>query len=127
MILYGTNPIAWSNDDNWTIGDQFTLEDCLSDCRRIGFDGIEKGHKMPDDGAALKAALGAYGLRFAAGWFSTNLLVNEGCGRRPHQCLRMFQHGAWKRQGRRERQAGHVGRRMGAFLAGLRGALEVCS
>ncbi len=31
----------------------------------------------PDYGAALKAALGAYGLRFAAGWFSTNLLVND--------------------------------------------------
>lgn len=77
MILYGTNPIAWSNDDDWSIGDQFTLDDCLSDCRRIGFDGIEKGHKMPDDGATLKAALGAYGLRFAAGWFSTNLLVND--------------------------------------------------
>lgn len=77
MILYGTNPIAWSNDDDWSIGDQFTLDDCLSDCRRIGFDGIEKGHKMPDEGRALKAALGAYGLRFAAGWFSTNLLVND--------------------------------------------------
>lgn len=77
MILYGTNPIAWSNDDDWTIGDQFTLDDCLSDCRRIGFDGIEKGHKMPDEGRALKATLGAYGLRFAAGWFSTNLLVND--------------------------------------------------
>lgn len=77
MILYGTNPIAWSNDDDWSIGDQFGLEDCLSDCRKIGFDGIEKGHKMPDEGRALKAALAAYGLRFAAGWFSTNLLVND--------------------------------------------------
>jgi hypothetical protein len=32
MILYGTNPIAWSNDDDWTLGDHLTLEDC----RRIG-------------------------------------------------------------------------------------------
>ncbi len=77
MILYGTNPIAWSNDDDWSIGDHLSLDDCLSDCRRIGFDGIEKGHKMPDEGAALKAVLGGYGLRFAAGWFSTNLLVND--------------------------------------------------
>lgn len=77
MILYGTNPIAWSNDDDWSIGDRFTLDDCLSDCRRIGFDGIEKGHKMPDDGAALRTVLGDYGLRFAAGWFSTNILVND--------------------------------------------------
>jgi inosose dehydratase len=77
MILYGTNPIAWSNDDDWSIGDHLSLDECLSDCRTIGFDGIEKGHKMPDDGRALKEALAAYGLRFAAGWHSTNLLVND--------------------------------------------------
>ena len=77
MILYGTNPIAWSNDDDWSIGDHLSLDDCLSDCREIGFDGIEKGHKMPDEGRALKAALAAYGLRFAAGWFSTNLLTSD--------------------------------------------------
>lgn len=77
MILYGTNPIAWSNDDDWSIGDHLSLEDCLNDCRTIGFDGIEKGHKMPSDGAILKTTLGDYDLRFAAGWFSTNLLVND--------------------------------------------------
>ena len=77
MILYGTNPIAWSNDDDWSIGDHLSLEDCLGDCRKIGFDGIEKGHKMPDEGSALKAKLAEYGLRFAAGWHSTNILVND--------------------------------------------------
>lgn len=77
MILYGTNPIAWSNDDDWTLGDHLSLEDCLEDCRRIGFDGIEKGHKMPDDGGALKAKLAGYGLRFVAGWHSTHILVND--------------------------------------------------
>jgi inosose dehydratase len=77
MILYGTNPIAWSNDDDWTLGDHLSLEDCLKDCQRIGFDGIEKGHKMPDEGVALKAKLAEYGLRFAAGWHATNILVND--------------------------------------------------
>jgi inosose dehydratase len=77
MILYGTNPIAWSNDDDWSLGDHLSLEDCLGDCQRIGFDGIEKGHKMPDEGRALKAKLAEYGLRFAAGWHSTNILVND--------------------------------------------------
>ena len=77
MILYGTNPIAWSNDDDWSIGDHLSLEDCLDDCRTIGFDGIEKGHKMPDRGDALRAKLGDYGLVFAAGWFSTNILAND--------------------------------------------------
>jgi inosose dehydratase len=77
MILYGTNPIAWSNDDDWSLGDHLSLQDCLVDCQRIGFDGIEKGHKMPDEGGALKAKLAEYGLRFAAGWHSTNILVND--------------------------------------------------
>jgi inosose dehydratase len=77
MIRYGTNPIAWSNDDDWSLGDHLTLENCLSDCRKIGFDGIEKGHKMPDEGAALKAKLAEYGLRFVGAWHSTNLLVND--------------------------------------------------
>ncbi|MDB6182269.1 myo-inosose-2 dehydratase [Paracoccus fistulariae] len=75
MILYGTNPIAWSNDDDHSIGAHLSLDDCLSDCREIGFDGIEKGHKMPSDGAALKATLGGYGLRFIGGWHSTNILA----------------------------------------------------
>lgn len=75
MILYGTNPIAWSNDDDQSIGDHLSLDDCLSDCREIGFDGIEKGHKMPSEGAALKARLGEYGLRFIGGWHSTNILA----------------------------------------------------
>lgn len=77
MILFGTNPIAWSNDDDWSMGDHLSLDDCLGDCRTLGFDGIEKGHKMPDDGGALRTKLGDYGLRYAAGWFSTNLLVND--------------------------------------------------
>lgn len=77
MILFGTNPIAWTNDDDFSIGAHLTLDDCLSDCRQIGFDGIEKGHLMPDDGAALKARLGEYGLRFVGAWHSTNLLVND--------------------------------------------------
>jgi len=77
MIRYGTNPIAWSNDDDFSIGAHLTLEDCLSDCRTIGFDGIEKGHLMPSEPEALKAKLAEYGLVFVSGWHSTNLLVND--------------------------------------------------
>ena len=47
MILYGTNPIAWSNDDDQTLGAHITLEQCLNEAAKIGFDGIEKGHKFP--------------------------------------------------------------------------------
>lgn len=77
MIRYGTNPIAWSNDDDRTIGAHLTLEDCLSDCETIGFDGIEKGHKMPNDGVDLKKVLAAHKLVFVSGWHSLNLLDHD--------------------------------------------------
>ncbi|MCX8508871.1 MAG: myo-inosose-2 dehydratase [Rhodobacteraceae bacterium] len=77
MILFGTNPIAWSNDDDRSIGAHISLAECLDDCVKIGFDGIEKGHKLPTTVAGLQAALDPRGLRFVSGWHSTNLLVND--------------------------------------------------
>ncbi len=74
MILYGTNPIAWSNDDDLTLGAHISLEQCLSEAGEIGFDGIEKGHKMPIEPKALAEALAPHGLRFISGWYSLNLL-----------------------------------------------------
>lgn len=76
MILYGTNPIAWSNDDDQTLGASISLDQCLDDCAKIGFDGIEKGHKFPATVEGLKAVLDPRGLRFVSGWHSTNLLVH---------------------------------------------------
>lgn len=75
MILYGTNPIAWSNDDDQTLGAHISLETCLSEASEIGFDGIEKGHKMSTEPSALKASLDPHGLRFVSGWHSLNLLT----------------------------------------------------
>jgi inosose dehydratase len=75
MIRYGTNPIAWSNDDDQTLGADIPLEQCLSEAAAIGFEGIEKGHKMPGEPAALKAALAPHGLRLVSGWHSLNLLT----------------------------------------------------
>jgi inosose dehydratase len=77
MIRYGTNPIAWSNDDDQTLGAHISLEQCLREAAAIGFDGIEKGHKMPNDGPELKRVLGTHGLVFVSGWYSTNLLVQH--------------------------------------------------
>ena len=39
---------------------------------------MEKGHKMPTDGAALKAKLAEFGLVFVGGWYSTELLQPLG-------------------------------------------------
>ncbi len=75
MILYGTNPIAWSNDDDHTLGADISLETCLTQAGEIGFDGIEKGHKFPTEPPALKAALAPHGLHFVSGWHSLHLLA----------------------------------------------------
>jgi inosose dehydratase len=77
MILYGTNPIAWSNDDDQTLGASITLETCLNETAAIGFDGIEKGHKFPTEPKALNAVLASRGLRFVSGWHSLNLLAHS--------------------------------------------------
>ncbi len=77
MIRYGTNPIAWSNDDDRTLGAHIPLEQCLSEAAGIGFDGIEMGHKMPTGPTALKAALEPHDLALISGWHSLSLLVND--------------------------------------------------
>jgi inosose dehydratase len=76
MIRYGTNPIAWSNDDDQSLGAHISLEQCLDEAAQIGFDGIEKGHKFPTTPEGLKAVLEPRGLAYVSGWHSTNLLVN---------------------------------------------------
>lgn len=76
MILYGTNPIAWSNDDDRSLGAHISLDQCLDETAEIGFDGIEKGHKFPQEAALLKAVLELRKLRYVSGWHSLNLLIN---------------------------------------------------
>ncbi len=77
MILYGTNPIAWSNDDDQTLGAHISLKQCLDQASSIGFDGIEKGHKLPTTMAGVEKELGGRGLRYISGWHSLNLLSNS--------------------------------------------------
>ncbi|WP_316862608.1 myo-inosose-2 dehydratase [uncultured Cohaesibacter sp.] len=76
MILFGTNPIAWSNDDDQTLGAAISLEQCLDETAKIGFDGIEKGHKLPTTVAGIEKELGGRGLKYVSGWHSLNLLTN---------------------------------------------------
>ena len=74
MIRFGTNPIAWSNDDDHSLGADISLEECLREAGEIGFDGIENGHKMPWDPVELRAALAPHGLAFVSAWYSLELL-----------------------------------------------------
>jgi inosose dehydratase len=78
MIRFGTNPIAWANDDDQTVGAHIPTETILDEAgRQIGFDGIENGHRWPADPEALRALLARYGLAYISGWYSMNLLVQS--------------------------------------------------
>lgn len=74
MIRFGTNPIAWSNDDDRTLGADIPLVRCLREAAMLGFDGIEMGHKFPTDPEALDAVLAPHGLALVSGWHSMGLL-----------------------------------------------------
>ena len=73
-IRIGANPIGWSNDDLPEIGGDTPLETCLAEAREAGAVGMEKGHKLPSDGVALKDKLAEFGMTFIGGWYSTELL-----------------------------------------------------
>ncbi|MGL4311636.1 MAG: myo-inosose-2 dehydratase [Paracoccaceae bacterium] len=78
MILFGTNPIAWANDDDQSIGADIATTRILDEAgRQIGFDGIENGHRWPNEPEELRALLGSYGLKFISGWYSTELLLRS--------------------------------------------------
>ena len=77
MIRYGTNPIAWSNDDDPSLGAFISLEQCLKEAGEIGFDGIENGHKFPQDPDELRSKLEPNGLVFVSAWHSLNLLAQS--------------------------------------------------
>jgi inosose dehydratase len=78
MIQFGTNPIAWANDDDQTIGADISTTRILDEAgRQIGFDGIENGHRWPADPEALRALLARHGLAYISGWYSMNLLVRS--------------------------------------------------
>ena len=73
-IRIGANPIGWTNDDLQEIGGDTPLETCLAEATQAGVVGMEKGHKLPNDGAALKDKLAEFGLTFVGGWYSAELL-----------------------------------------------------
>lgn len=77
MILYGTNPIAWSNDDLRSLGGSTPLQTCLAEARQAGFEGIELGHKFPRTAPELKAVLEAHDLSLVSGWYSAELLLRD--------------------------------------------------
>ena len=78
MIRFGTNPIAWANDDDQSLGAHIPTARILDEAgRQIGFDGIENGHRWPADPEELRLMMEEAGLAFISGWHSLNLLAHS--------------------------------------------------
>ena len=76
-IRIGANPIGWSNDDMQEIGGWIPLEQCLSEAKSAGFEGMELGNKFPRVATKLRPILDAHGLVLVGGWYSTFLLEHD--------------------------------------------------
>jgi inosose dehydratase/3D-(3,5/4)-trihydroxycyclohexane-1,2-dione acylhydrolase (decyclizing) len=73
-IRFGANPIGWSNDDMRELGGDIPIEQCLSEARTAGFEGMEMGHKFPTEASALRKVLSAHSLDLVSGWYSAELM-----------------------------------------------------
>jgi inosose dehydratase len=76
-VKIGISPIAWQNDDLPDLTAAFTMEQALREAREIGYAGVERGRRMPQDTEGLRAYLEANDIVLCGGWCSGNLLVND--------------------------------------------------
>ena len=71
------SPIAWQNDDLPDLTADFTMEQALKEAREIGYTGVERGQRMPQDTEGLRVYLDRYDIALCGGWCSGSLLVND--------------------------------------------------
>lgn len=76
-VKIGISPIAWQNDDLPDLTAAYTMEQALQEAREIGYTGVERGQRMPQDTETLRAYLDKYDIALCGGWCSGNLLVND--------------------------------------------------
>jgi inosose dehydratase len=73
-VRIGINPLTWTNDDLPELGDENSLEKCLSEAKQAGYEGVELGRKFPRDAKVLSPILTTHGLKLVSGWYSARLL-----------------------------------------------------
>ena len=76
-VKIGISLIAWQNDDLPDLTRDFTTEGAMEDAARIGYQGVERGRRMPADTEGLRAYLDRYGVTLCGGWCSGALMVND--------------------------------------------------
>jgi len=91
MVRIGINPLTWTNDDLPGLGEENSLEKCLSEARLAGYEGVELGRKFPRDAAVLGPILERFQLNLVSGWYSARLLErsveDERKAMQPHAAL----------------------------------------
>jgi inosose dehydratase len=75
-VRIGISPIAWQNDDLPDLTAAYTMEQALKEAREIGYTGVERGRRMPQDTEGLRAYLDRYDIALCGGWCSGNLMRN---------------------------------------------------
>lgn len=73
-IKIGVSLIAWQNDDLPELTKGYTTEGAMLDAARIGYQGVERGRRMPADTDGLRAYLDRYGVALCGGWCSGSLM-----------------------------------------------------
>lgn len=76
-VKIGISLIAWQNDDLPDLTREFTTEGAMEDAARIGYQGVERGRRMPADTEGLRAYLDRYGVALCGGWCSGGLMQND--------------------------------------------------
>lgn len=74
MVRIGINPLTWTNDDLPSLGEENSLEKCLSEAKLAGYEGVELGRKFPRQADVLGPMLRSHGLSLVSGWYSARLL-----------------------------------------------------
>ena len=74
MVRIGINPLTWTNDDLPALGDENSLEKCLTEAKQAGYEGVELGRKFPRDPAVLGPILRQHKVDLVSGWYSARLL-----------------------------------------------------
>ena len=70
----GINPLTWTNDDLPQLGEENSLETCLSEAKLAGYEGVELGRKFPREAKVLGPILERHRLNLVSGWYSARLL-----------------------------------------------------
>ncbi|RZV99181.1 MAG: myo-inosose-2 dehydratase, partial [Rhodobacteraceae bacterium] len=73
-VKIGISPIAWQNDDLPDLTAAYSMEQALREAREIGYTGVERGRRMPQDTEGLRSYLEANDIALCGGWCSGALM-----------------------------------------------------